>query len=303
MRNYLLPGLVSLLCAHVFAEAGQPDFSAFTPVKISSDQFRFVEGPAWDGEDLVYFTDIPNNAIHTYSLKKQEFTLFLEESQGTNGLLFSRDGLLLLCQQDSGMLGALDLNSKKLTALVESYAGKRFNRPNDLVMDKSGGIYFTDPSWSQDRPQAIKGVYYLSATGELTRLVEDMDKPNGIILSPDEKVLYVVDSANYAIRRYKVNAPGKLAAMKVFAELDNKNIDQPSNADGLAIDTEGRLYVSYRFGVSVFDKSGEHLGTIKLAEGPSNLEFAGKEMNILFITAHTNLYKAVLPVTGVRFPR
>lgn len=294
---------ISLFPVYVFAEKADLDFTRFEAVKVSQDQFKFVEGPAWDGKDLLYFTDIPNNAIYAYSLANNSFRQILNDSEGTNGLLFTRDAALLLCQQDSGRISRMTLTNMERTPLVESFEGSRFNRPNDLVMDKTGGLYFTDPSWADERPQTIKGVYYLSAAGKLRRVISDMDKPNGVVLSPDEKFLYVVDSANYKIRRYHMNTAGKPKDVRVFAELNYKDIRQPSNADGLAMDTDGRLYVSYRFGVGVFNEGGTHLGTIKVAEEPSNLEFAGAQMNELFITAHTNLYKVQLPVRGLRFPQ
>lgn len=302
LRNFGL-ALTGLAAACAFAEKTGLDFSQFEAIKVSQDQFSFVEGPAWDGKDLLYFTDIPNNAIHAYSLSNNSFRQVLNDSEGTNGLLFTPAGTLLLCQQDSGRISEMTLANMQRKPLVETFEGKRFNRPNDLVLDKKGGLYFTDPSWAEERPQQIKGVYYLSAEGKLTRVISDMDKPNGLVLSPNEKYLYIVDSANYKIRRYKIGDAGKLKDLRIFAELNYKDIRQPSNADGIAMDTDGRLYVSYRFGVGVFDENGTHLGTIKTPEGPSNLEFAGAQMNELFITAHTNLYKATLPVRGLRFPQ
>lgn len=306
-RHIFQASLLACLCFALFSCKNKGneeiDFSAFTPEKLSQNQFEFVEGPAWDGEDLIYFSDIPNTSVHSYNLETGEFTQVLNDSNGANGLLFNREGELLFCEQDTGLISAYNLSSRNRRNLVNNYQGTRFNRPNDLVMDKRGGIYFTDPSWSDERPQLVKGVYYLNNAGELTRVVDNMDKPNGIILSPDEKYLYIVDSAHYKIRRYTLDAPGVLGKEILFAELAYENMKQASNADGLAMDSSGNLFVSYRHGVSVFNSEGKSLGIIKVPEGPSNLEFAGENRNELYITAHTNLYRVTLPVAGLRFPQ
>lgn len=306
-RQKLQAHLITCLCLALFSSntfaSKEIDFSIFVPEKLSQNQFKFLEGPAWDGDKLIYFSDIPNNSIHSYNTKTGAFTKLLDDSKGANGLMFNRDAELVLCEQETGLISAYNLSTSKKRSLVDSYKGSRFNRPNDLVIDKEGGIYFTDPSWSNERPQRIKGVYYIKSDGELARIVEDMDKPNGIILSPDEKYLYIVDSAHYKIRRYTLKAPGVLGEMQVFAEMAYENARQASSADGLAMDSAGNLFVSYRHGVSVFSAEGKSLGVIKVPEGPSNLEFGGEKMNELYITTPTNLYRVTLPVTGLRFPQ
>ncbi len=273
--------------------------------KLSRDQFEFVEGPAWDNKGTVYFTDIPNNSIYRYNPVSGEFTRITDNSAGTNGLMFNRDNNLLACEQETGALAEWDTDGNRLGTLVAEYNGIRFNRPNDLVVDKSNGIYFTDPSWSEERPQQIKGVYYLDADGNVTRLVEDMDKPNGIILSPDESVLYISDTDSFDVRAYPVIAPGKLGERMTFATLTHPDDYEShiSGADGVAIDVHGNLYVTTRFGVQIFDPQGEFVDLIELPEAPTNCVFSGENLDTLFITARKNVYRIKLNTRGLIFPQ
>ena len=271
--------------------------------KLSTDQFTFLEGPAFDGGHLLYFTDMPANAIYTYDLASKQIAQFMGDTHNGNGLLFNREGKLLLCEQDAGLISAIDLNDKSRVVITSGYEGKRFNRPNDLVMDKSNGIYFSDPSWAPSNPQPLKGVYYTDDKGSTALLVADMDKPNGVVLTADEKYLYVDDSGSDIVRRYPVLAPGKLGEKVDFAKLPGGSLFGGSGADGVAIDVEGRLFVTYRQGIAVFDAKGKMLGNIPFPEQVSNCTFAGKDMNELYVTGRKNLYRVTLPTRGLRFPQ
>ena len=267
--------------------------------------FAFLEGPCWDGENTLYFSDIPNNRIYRYTLEGA-FSVFRENSNGANGLMFDRAGRLVACEGKAGRVVALDEFGRVVEVLAAEYRGKPFNSPNDLVIDSRGGIYFTDPRFGDesDMPQDKQAVYYRQPDGRIIRLIDDMIKPNGIILSPDEKLLYVVDTYDKFIRAYRVLQDGFLVDQRIFAELKLKEgaPDNRSGADGLAMDVNGDLFVTTSLGVQIYDANGNFVGIIRVPETPANCTFGGADMKTLFITARKNLYMIKLKVPGVLFP-
>ncbi|MGB1926878.1 MAG: SMP-30/gluconolactonase/LRE family protein, partial [Rubripirellula sp.] len=156
--------------------------------------FAFTEGPAWDTSGNLYFSDIPNSTIHVVS-KDGNVDIFTDASRHTNGTLVDSQGRLLACQMD-GQVVAYNTETKASMVLADSFDGKRFNAPNDLVIDKRGGIYFTDPLFRapDPLPQGIQSVYYISRSGKITRVTDHIAAPNGIALSPDGKSLYIAPS-------------------------------------------------------------------------------------------------------------
>ncbi|MCH9724358.1 MAG: SMP-30/gluconolactonase/LRE family protein, partial [Planctomycetes bacterium] len=188
------------------------------PVKLFTD-FKFTEGPAFDLKGNLYFTDIPDNKIYKVN-SKGKLSVFLEPSNHCNGLMLDGENGLLACEMD-GRLVSINLKNKKVTPLTSEYQGKRYNAPNDLVIDRSGGIYFTDPHFRSPEPlpQKVVAVYYRSADGKVTRLADDLKAPNGVILSPDEKTLYVIPSMQKEMWAYPVTSPGKIGKGRVFCTL------------------------------------------------------------------------------------
>jgi gluconolactonase len=258
--------------------------------------FKFTEGPAADRDGNVYFTDIPTNRILKTDTEGKLST-FLEDSKGCNGLMFDGKGRLIACQGGEGRIIAIDVATKKIDVLAAEYNGKRFNRPNDLVVDRQGGVYFTDPSFAKAEPAQDKmGVYYVAPGGQATRLIDDLERPNGVILSPDEKTLYVLISGKPGLMAYPVQAPGKIGTGKLLGQVK-------SGGDGLTVDTKGNLYLTQPSlsAIQVITPQGETLGMIKFPEGPSNCTFGGKDMKTLFVTARTSLYTVKTDATGHRF--
>lgn len=264
--------------------------------------FTFTEGPAADAEGNVYFTDVRANKIHKVDTAGKLST-FLEESQGCNGLMFDQKGRLIACQGGAGQIIAIDVPTKKIEVLADKYDGKRFNAPNDLVVDKQGGVYFTDPSFGKTTSQDKMCVYYVSADKKVERLIDDLSRPNGVILSPDEKTLYVLPSGSPEVMMYPVKAPGKLGAGKVFCKLEQAATGTPRGGDGMTIDTKGNLYLTQPgiMALQVVTPEGKTLGLITFPEAPSNCTFGGKDMKTLFVTARTSLYTAKMEATGHRF--
>lgn len=268
--------------------------------KLHAD-FAFIEGPACDAAGNLYFTDIPNNRIHKRT-PDGTLSVFVEPSGHCNGLMVVGDRLLA-CEMD-GRLKEFSLADGKETVLADKYEDKRFNAPNDLVIDKSGGIYFTDPRFRAPDPwpQTKEAVYYRAADGKVTRLIADRTAPNGVILSPDEKTLYVVPSMEQQMWAYPVEAPGKLGTGKVFCEVKQKEGQSNGGGDGLTIDTNGNLYITTALGLQVFDAAGKALGIIAFPEQPANVTFGGPNRTTLFVTARTSLYAVETAATGHVFP-
>lgn len=273
------------------------------PVKLFTD-FKFTEGPAFDLKGNLYFTDIPENKIYRVNAAGK-LSVFLEPSHHCNGLMLDGENNLLACEMD-GRLVSINLKNKQVTSLAAEYQGKRFNAPNDLVVDRTGGVYFTDPHFRapQPLPQGKVAVYYRSVDGKVTRLIDDLKAPNGVILSPDEKTLYVIPSLQKEMWAYPVTSPGKIGKGRVFCTLKQlKGFKEPGRGgDGLTIDTKGNLYITSGSGLQVFSPEGKLLGIISVPEKPSNVTFGGKDNASLFITARTSLYRIDTKAKGHRFP-
>lgn len=270
-------------------------------VKLHSD-FKFTEGPAADKEGNLFFSDVRDSK--TYKIDRDgKLSVFREKTNSGNGMMFNAKGELVCCEMEAGRIVAVSPDGKEVRVLAEKFEGKRFNAPNDLVIDQDGGIYFTDPGFRapEPLPQGKTCVYYLSPKGEVTRLIDDLPNPNGIILSPDEKTLYVIPSGQAEMMAYPVTSPGKLGKGSVFCTLKQRMEGGRSGGDGLTIDTKGNLYITSQLGIQVFNPKGELLGILEFPEQPANCTFGGKEMKTLFVTARTSVYAAPMEAVGHRF--
>jgi gluconolactonase len=207
-----------------------------------------------------------------------------------------------------GRLAAYSADGKQERVLVEKFGQNRFNAPNDLVIDREGGVYFTDPAFRAPMPvpQGKTCVYYLSPGGEVIRLIEDLPNPNGVILSPDEKTLYVIPSGQAEMMAYTVQSPGKVSDGRVFCKLEQAPEERNRGGDGLTVDRTGNLYITSKLGLQVFSADGKPLGIIKtpeqIPEQPSNVTFGGKDLKTLYVTARTSVYKIPMHIEGHRFP-
>ena len=271
-------------------------------IKKAHSDFKFVEGPAADTDGNVYFTDIPNEKIHKIDAMGN-LSVFREKSNFANGLMVNAKGEVVACEM-AGAVVAISKDGKERRVIADKHDGKRFNAPNDLVIDKAGGVYFTDPSFRAPMPlpQGKTCVYYADGSGKVTRLIDDLPNPNGVLLSPDEKTLYVFPSGQKQMMSYPVEAPGKIGKGKVFCELEQAKEKGNSGGDGGTVDEKGNVYITSGTGLQVFDPSGKKLGTIKFPEQPANATFGGKDMKTLYVTARTSVYTCPMEVAGHRFP-
>jgi len=280
-----------------------PGLGKVGPVVKLHTGFKFTEGPAADRDGNVYFSDIPNERIHRVDTKGKLST-FREKTNRANGLMVASNGEVYACEM-AGQVVAYSADGKKRRVLAGKHGGKRFNAPNDLVIDSAGGVYFTDPAFGapKELPQGKTAVYYLSADGKTTRLVDDLPNPNGVILSPDEKTLYVIPSGQADMMSYPVEGPAKIGKGKVFCTLRQPPKAKNTGGDGLTVDVKGNLYITAQTGLQVFDKDGKYLGTIEIPEVPANVTFGGPDFKTLYVTARTSLYTIEMEVTGHQFAR
>ena len=261
-----------------------------------STDFKFSEGPASDAEGNVYFTDQPNDRIMKWTIDGK-FETFMQPSGRSNGLCFDSKGNLIACADEKNELWSIDVKTKQVTVLVKAYNGKLLNAPNDVWVRPDGGLFFTDPWYKRDYwkrgPQEQDGhhVYFLSPDHKtLSRVTQDLKQPNGIIGTPDGKMLYVSDLDAHKTYSYRINNDGSLADKKLFCE---------AGSDGMTIDDEGNVYITNSNGVTVFDKTGKQIENIKIAEPwTGNVCFGRKDMHTLFITASKGVYAMKMRVKG-----
>jgi len=289
---------LALVAAYVLPAQGESLVAEGAKVEKLAGGFRFTEGPVADAKGNVFFSDIPNNRIHIWSVDGKLST-FRENSGGANGLAFDKKGNLLACEGAARRLTSTEvaissegkMAAAKVTVLADKFEGKKLNSPNDLWIDPEGGVYFTDPRYGQEKDLEQGGfhVYYLSADGKtLSRVIDNLVKPNGVHGSSDGKLLYVADPGDSKTYVYSITGPGKLSERKLFAR---------QGSDGLKRDERGNIYLTGK-GVTVYSPSGELLETINVPEGPANLCFGGKDRDTLFITARTSLYAVKMRVKG-----
>jgi gluconolactonase len=275
------------------------------PVVKLPGQYDFTEGPAYDGTRYVYFTNIPASRIMRFDTMKPDVEpeVFMEPSGMCNGLMIDGAGKLLGCRMETGELVAFDIASKKATSLASQYDGKRFNACNDLVIDKTGGVYFTDPRYRAPEPwpQGKEAVYYRNAKGEVVRIADGFVAPNGIILSPDEAKLYVIPSLEAKMYVFDVTAPGVVQNRRVLCEVKQAPGKESTGGDGLTIDTNGNLYITTQLGLQVFSSDGKALGIIEIPEKPANVTFGGPDMSTLYVTAVKGFYAVPTSAKGHRF--
>lgn len=261
-----------------------------------ADGFQFTEGPVWNSAGFLLFSDIPANQIVKF-VPGAAPTAFRTPSGNSNGLTYDRAGRLLACEHSNRRVTRQEADGS-LTVLASSYDGKKLNSPNDIVVRSDGTIYFTDPPYGireEQKELPFQGVYKISPEGKLTLLAQDFDRPNGIALSPDEKTLYVDDSARLHVRAFAVAPDGSISHGRILAELKSARQGVP---DGMKVDRKGNLYVTGPGGVWVFDKRGKHLGTILMAELPANCGWGDADYRTLYLTARTGLYRIRLKIPG-----
>lgn len=312
------------------AAGSSNDFHAFIPEDTrpellidgseTSPELIFTEGPKWmNGK--VYFSNMffdqnfgasPQKSSTIEMTPDGHYHPISKGKMQTNGLYPYKNGNLIVCDMMGHRVVEMSTTGKVIQVLADEYNGKPIDGPNDVITDKKGGFYFTDPQFTMETEkfQPGRAVYYVNPEGEIMRVTEpnEFAMPNGILLSPDDKTLYinncyddedwfpVKSEKDNFLWAYDVNEDGSISNGRKFAELrlpenvlDRKG--KSSSADGMAIDTEGNIYVATYLGVQIFDKAGKFVGIINLPTFPVSLCFGGEDMKTLFIVSFDKVYK------------
>jgi gluconolactonase len=281
----ILPILLFALTA-----AGQ-DFNEVKVDKVSTGNI-FTEGPAWSREGYLVFSDIPNNKIIQFE-PGAPARVFRSNSNGANGNTFDAQGRLYTCESHLRRVTRTDKKGK-VEVLAEKYQGKRLNAPNDIVVRKDGQVYFTDPAFGKEedsRELDFFGIYHISRRGELELVAKPKGRPNGIAISPNGEILYVTNSDERNVRAYDLDRNGAASNERVLVS----KID--GVPDGMRVDEKGNLYVAGAK-LEVYTPEGKPLGTVPLAETPSNCAFGDADFESLYVTARTSVYRVRLNVKG-----
>ncbi len=294
--------VVGLLGLSAADDKAIPGVGPAGEIKKAHTGFKFTEGPIGAAAGSVYFSDIPNEKLHKIDADGK-LGVFREKSNVSNGLMINAKGEVVACEM-SGAIAAISADGKERRVITDKFDGKRYNAPNDLVLDAAGGVYFTDPAFRAPTPlpQGKTCVYYVDAKRTVTRIIDDLPNPNGVRLSPDEKTLYVFPTGQKQMLSYPVEGPGKIGKGKTFCELKQAKEGGNAGGDGGTVDSKGNVYVAAGTGLQVFDKDGKYLGTIVFPEQPSNATFGGKDMKTLYVTARTSVYACPMDVAGHRYP-
>jgi gluconolactonase len=270
-------------------EAGDPERLA--------SSFQFTEGPIWQRDGSLLFSDIPANRIYRWT-PDGGADVWREPTGNSNGLTLDRQDRLIACEHTGRRVSRTETDGT-VVALADQYEGGRLNSPNDVVVKSDGAVYFTDPPYGiqpEEREQPCNGVYRILPNGALELLIDDFDRPNGLAFSPDESILYIDDSPRRHVRAFDVRSDGTLTNSRVFAGMDHP---QPGSPDGMKIDEAGNLYVTGATGVWVFESDGTHLGVIVTPERPANCAWGDDDRTSLYITARTSLYRVRVKVPGL----
>ncbi len=256
--------------------------------------YSFTEGPATDKDGNVYFTDQPNDRIMKWTTDGK-IVEWMKPCGRSNGMYFDAKGNLIACADDKNELWSI-APDKHITVLVNAFALRLLNGPNDVWVHPKGDMYFTDPLyerpyWTRDkkRQQPHEGVYRLH-NGIVTSVDGDLTKSNGIIGTADGKNLFVADIGADKTYKYDIQKDGSLSNKTQFCS---------KGSDGMTLDEQGNLYITGH-GVTVFDKTGKQIEQIDVPQGwTANITFAGKDRKLLFITAGTAVYGLKMSVKGI----
>ena len=283
--------------------------------------FQFVEGPVWYRRGgYLLFSDIPGNVIRKWS-PTGGATVFRDhifageypagKQVGTNGLTLDKQGRIIAAEHGNRRVSRIAQDGM-LTVLADHYEGKRLNSPNDVAVKKNGDIYFTDPPFGlltpgqglQDaaknplRELEFNGVFRITAAGKIDAVAKDLALPNGLAFSPDEKKLYVANSAGKTWSVYDVKPDGTLMNSRIFFDADKETA--PGLPDGMKVDTAGNVWATGPGGILVISPQAKLLGVITFPEVPANCAWGDADGKTLYVTARTGLYRIKTNITGIR---
>ena len=279
-----------------------------TPIQVVKTGFDRAEGPVAMPDGGILFTG--RNTINRIDSGGNAST-FVEDSNGANGLGFDAKGRLIAVERGAGgaKVGVLYPPESK-TVLVDSYEGKPLGQLNDLVVSSKGALYFSVTAGDN------KGIYYMPPDGKVIRVDQTIPMPNGVQLSPDEKILYANDKDGEYLIAFDVRPDGALANRRNFGKYQSVRIPdskdrllaEDNGADGLAVDSEGRVYAATNLGAEVFSPQGKNLGAIPFIWGgetfnlrkPANLAFSGPDKKTLYAVGSGTVFKVQMLAQGFK---
>ena len=259
--------------------------------------FSFTEGPIWDHvNDRLLFSDIPSNKIFSWS-DGQGVSIYRSPSNFSNGLTYDPHGNLVACEHKSRSI-SLQTGTNKVENLANSYNDKKLNSPNDVIAARDGSILFSDPIYGlrdgmggpAEQELPFQGVFRLPpGSSQLELITDTFERPNGLVLSPDEKHLFVGDTVRQHIRVFDISKDWQVSGGQVWAELwDDEYVGRP---DGMKVDIHGNLFSAGPGGIWVLDKEANLLGRIFLPDKTSNLAWGDQDRKSLFITSSSAVYR------------
>lgn len=281
--------------------------------------FSWLEGPVWlPTEQALLFSDVPRNTVYKWKdgegasifLRPSGFTGegYIGHGPGANGLMLDGEGQLLLCQHGDKRIARLDRSIHAFDTVADQYEGKSFNSPNDLILDSSGNIYFTDPAygWSNSVKHDLDfaGVFRVTPEGKVTLLTREIAWPNGIALSPDEKTLYVSSSESglFYIKAFPLQTDGTLGPAKLlFDSTSFSSAENPGSNDGMCVDQQGNIWTTAPGGIFILTPEGKHLGILHTGQPNGNCTFGGNDGSTLFIMANNQVLRIKTKVKGLGY--
>jgi gluconolactonase len=279
--------------------------------KVTGDMTFDTAGSPCYVNGILFFTnnnfdDLQKSRV--YKMTSPGKIEIIRENNGmTATLKLNKAGNLFACEMIGHRVIEMDASGKVLRVVVDNYNGKRIDGPNDMVIDRSGGFYFTDSQFigKETKMQDTPAVYYVKPDGSVKRVVSDVVFPNGLALSPDRKILYLANTQGKYLLACDVKTDNSLSAPRNFAELElsKENIakkSEMSGADGVAVDSAGNVFVATTqgIGIQVFDKAGKHLGNIPCPAATNNCSFGGKDMKTLYVSAKDGIYRIPVKTGG-----
>jgi gluconolactonase len=301
-------------------EREDPRFDRLVPsdakIELLASGFDWAEGPVWvKAGGYLLFSDVPRNVVHKWH-ETEGLSVYMTPSgftgvgnysrePGSNGLTFDAQGRLVLCEHGDRRVSRLEPGGGRRT-LADEYQGRRLNSPNDVVVKSNGDVYFTDPPYglpnlwdSPSRELDHCGVYRVSPGDRaVTLLSKDLNRPNGLAFSPDEKTLYVANSDKKAIwMAYPVKDDGTLGPGRVFADVSAMMGKLKGAPDGMKVDREGNVWATGPGGVHVMAPDGTRLGRIDTGEPAANCAW-GDDGSTLYITSDMNLVRIKTSTKG-----
>jgi gluconolactonase len=286
-------------------------------IEVIAEGYKWTEGPVYISDsDYLLFSDVPANRIYKWKQGKGASvylepsgytgTIPKEKEPGSNGLVIDKKGKLVLCQQGNRQIGRMksSLNDPRpvFETIVSSYQGKKFNSPNDAVYANNGNLYFTDPPYGlekgiKDSSKEIpfQGVFLLKPGGKAILVTDKVSYPNGIALSPDNKILYISisDGDNKEWTRYELNNEGLIAKQSVFYRISAEEGKLPGSPDGMKVNAQGYIFATGPGGVWVFNPAGKVLARIYTGELTANC-FIDQVHNMLYMTCKSFVMRVKL---------